>query len=246
MSGIGMQLGRVLERAEFGEHLLTIAEEVQQGIAQDLHDDVGQELTGLGLKTETLAEMLAPAETQAGKIAADVAAAVDRIRRKIRGLARGLLPNGIEEGLLADALGHLAAAATAGSQIACTFNCSHPDPVFDSRVATHLYRIAQEAVSNAVRHSGARNIRITVDQEDGETNLKIEDDGTGLSGDAPQAGGMGLRTMRYRAELIGGRLKIGRGPSGGTQVVCRLSPQKCGPRYLTEDEADGCQGVDRG
>ena len=86
----------------------------------------------------------------------------------------------------------------------------------------HLYRIAQEAVSNAVRHSRARNIRITLEQENGETALTIEDDGAGLARDASQAGGMGLRTMRYRAGLIGGKLEVGPGPSGGTLVVCRL------------------------
>ena len=166
--------------------------------------------------------MLAPAETPAGKLAADIAAAVDRTRSKVRGLSRGLLPVELEEGLLAVAMRQLAAAATAGSLIACTFDCSHPDPVFDGRVATHLYRIAQEAVSNAVRHSGARNIRITLDRNDGETVLRIEDDGKGLSSDAAQAGGMGLRTMRYRAGLIGGTLEVGPGPSGGTRVVCRL------------------------
>ena len=172
---------------------------------------------------------------------------MDRTRGKVRGLSRGLLPVELEEGLLAVALGQLAATATTGSRIACTFDCSHPDPVFDSRVAMHLYRIAQEAVSNAVRHSGARNIRITLDQENGETALRIEDDGEGLSSEALQAGGMGLRTMRYRAGLIGGKLEVGPGPSGGTQVVCRLPPrQKCGPRYVIGDKADGCQGPDRG
>ena len=105
MVSVGMQLGRVIERAEFEEHLLTTAEEIQRGIAQDLHDDVGQELTGLGLKAETLAEMLAPAKTPAGKLAADIAAAVDRTHDKVRGLSRGMLPIELEEGLLAGALG---------------------------------------------------------------------------------------------------------------------------------------------
>jgi PAS domain S-box-containing protein len=225
MAGIGMQLGRVVERADFEEHLLTAAEAIRRGIAQDLHDDVGQELTGLGLKAETLAEMLASAETPAGKLAADVAATVDRTRGKVRGLSRGLLPIELEEGLLADALGELVSSTTTGSRIVCKFDCPHPDPVFDGRVAVHLYRIAQEAVSNAVRHSGARNVRITLDQENGETVLRIEDDGKGLGNEAAQAGGMGLRTMRYRAGLIGGKLEVGPGPSGGTRVVCRLSPR---------------------
>jgi PAS domain S-box-containing protein len=218
------------EDAEFQEHLLTTAEDIQRRIAQDLHDDVGQELTGLGLKAETLAETLASTKSPARKLAADMATAVDRTRGKVRGLSRGLLPVELEEGLLAVAMGQLVDATTAGSRIVCKFDCSHSDPVFDRRISMHLYRIAQEAVSNAVRHGRARSIRITLDQEDGETALKIEDDGEGLWSEASQTGGMGLRTMQYRAELIGGKLEIGPGPSGGTQVICRLSPpHKCGP-----------------
>jgi hypothetical protein len=225
MASIGMQLGRVVERADFEEHLLAFAEAIRRGIAQDLHDDVGQELTGLGLKAATLAEMLAPAETPAGKLAVDVAASVDRTRSKVRGLSRGLLPIELEEGLLVDAIEQLVNSTTTGSHIECKFDCPHRDLVFDGRVAVHLYRIAQEAVSNAVRHSRARSIRITLDEENGETALKIEDTGEGLGSEAAQAGGMGLRTMRYRAGLIGGKLDVGPGPSGGTQVVCRLSPR---------------------
>ena len=93
-------------------------------------------------------------------------------------------------------------------------------------MAVHLYHIAQEAVSNAVRHSGARNIRIALEHEQGEAALRIEDDGGGLSRGGLLAGGMGLRTMRYRAGLIGGTLEVGPGPSGGTQVVCRLPLQQ--------------------
>jgi PAS domain S-box-containing protein len=223
MLGVGMQLGRVIERAQFEEYLLSVAEDIQRRIAQDLHDDVGQELTGLELKAETLVEMLSATAHPAGRLAADVAVAVQRTRRKVRGLSRGLLPVELEEGLLVDALGRLAAGATPGAPIACTFFCSHPNPVFDNRVATHLYRIAQEAVSNALRHSGAKNIRIALDQEQGQAVLSIEDDGRGLPASAPQAAGMGLRTMRYRAGLIGGKLEMGPGPRGGIQIVCRFS-----------------------
>ena len=223
MVGVGLQLARVIERAEFEEHLLTVAEEIQRGIAQDLHDDVGQELTGLGLKAQTLAEMLAPGGTPAGKLAANIATAVDRTHDKVRGLSRGMLPIELGEGLLASALEQLAAATTAGSRIACKLDCSRPDAAFDSRVSMHLYRIAQEAVSNAVRHSRAQNIRISLDHEDGKTVLRIEDEGKGLPTSRALAGGMGLRTMHYRAGLIGGKLEVGPGSRGGTQVVCRLA-----------------------
>ena len=95
MLGVGIQLGRVLERANFQEHLLAIPEEIQRAIAQDLHDDLGQEMTGLGLKAKTLAEMLAPTKTPAAQLAADMAATVDRTRTKVRGLSRRLLPSNL-------------------------------------------------------------------------------------------------------------------------------------------------------
>jgi signal transduction histidine kinase len=224
MVGVGMQLGRVIERAGFEEHLLAIAEDVQGDMAQDLHDDVGQELTGLGLKAETLAEMLASAERPTAKLAADIVAAVDRTHDKVRRLSRGLLPVELEEGFLAEALEQLVAATSEGSRITCKLDCLHSDPVFDSRISTHLYRIAQEAVSNAVRHSGAQKIQITLDEKDGATTLTIQDDGTGISTKPATGRGMGLRTMRYRASLIDATLEFGESPGGGAQVVCRLTP----------------------
>jgi two-component system CheB/CheR fusion protein len=223
LAGVGVQLGRAIERAEFAEHLLTTAEEIQRRIAQDLHDDVGQELAGLGLTAETLAETVASSEMPAGKLVASIVAAVDRMHDKVRGLARGMSPMELEEGMLAGALKQLAATTSEISHIGCNFTGAHPDPVFNNRVSVHLYRIAQAAVANAVRHSGAHNIRITLDGKDGKTVLSIEDDGTGISREAAQTEGMGLRTMRYRAGLIGGKLEVGPGPGGGTQVVCRMA-----------------------
>ena len=249
MVGVGLQLGRVIERAEFEEYLLTIAEDVQRGIAQDLHDDVGQELTGLGLKAATLAEMLLPVKTAAFELAADIVANVKRAHDKVRGLSRGMLPHEVEEGLLADALEHLAATSTARSRVRCDFTCPQPDLVCDSGVSVHLYRIAQEAVANALRHSGARNIRITLAQENSQIVLGIDDDGIGPPSESKQAGGMGLRSMRYRAELIGGKLEFGHRPGGGTQIVLRLvSPPPPKIRNATNNRrrADGYQNLDCG
>jgi len=223
LAGVGLQLGRVVERARFEEHLLTIADEIRQDIAQDLHDNVGQELTGLGLMAATLAEMLPSAETPAGKLAAGVVATVKHAHDTVRGLSRGMLPLELEDGLLAVALEQLTSVTSGSSLIKCSFTCPQPDLVFDSRVSVHLYRIAQEAVANALRHSGAHSIRITLAKEDGEIVLGIEDDGTGPPSESAQAGGMGLRIMRYRAGLIGGKLEFGSGLGGGTQVVCRVA-----------------------
>jgi PAS domain S-box-containing protein len=224
MTDVGIQLGHVIERAQFQEHLLAIADEVQRRIAQDLHDDVGQELMGLALKAETLAELLASAETPIEQLAADIALAAERTRRKIRTVSRQMLPLEADAGLLAEAIEHLAADTAAASHITCTFHCSHRDAVFDSRRSVQLYRIAQEAVANAVRHSRATNIRIDLTRENGKPVLKIEDNGMGMPLETAHKEGMGLRIMRYRAELIDADFEISPSRKGGTQVVCRLSP----------------------
>ena len=200
---------------------MTIADEIRQDIAQDLHDNVGQELTGLGLMAATLAEMLPPAETPAGKLAAALWPPWTARTTRSAGFLGECCRSSWRRGCWPAHWSNLPLRHPQALGFKCEFTCSQPDPVFDSRVSMHLYRIAQEAVANALRHSGAHSIRITLAGENGEITLGIEDDGTGPPSEAAQAGGMGLRTMRYRAGLIGGKLEIGSSPGGGTQVVCR-------------------------
>ena len=126
-------------------------------------------------------------------------------------------------GSLAGALEQLAAAAGGGSRAACSFHNAHPPTVFDGRVATHLYRIAQESVSNAFHHGDARNVRISLEKVNGRTTLEVEDDGRGFSDASSSTDGLGLMIMRYRAGLIGGTLEIGPRRGGGTLVRCRLA-----------------------
>jgi signal transduction histidine kinase len=100
--------------------------------------------------------------------------------------------------------------------------CELPEWEYDARSSTQLYRIAQEATSNAIRHARARRIRITMEKERDDILLMIEDDGMGLSDDLPANQGMGLQTMRYRAGMLGGTLEMHSGQDGGTRVVCRI------------------------
>jgi signal transduction histidine kinase len=102
-------------------------------------------------------------------------------------------------------------------------------------MAQHLYRIAQEALSNAVRHAHARRIAMELRGSTGELALQVEDDGMGLLADR-RSGGMGLRTMGYRAQILGGRLMITPAPGGGTRVAC------CVPRPVSLPSAPGQSG----
>jgi signal transduction histidine kinase len=221
MVSIGMQVGRVIERVAFEGHLLTISELAQRRIAQDLHDDVGQELTGLALKMETLVDML-DGKKKAHELARDVMIAIDRTRGKIRAVSRGIYPAELDAGMLPSALGQLARTTTEGSRVRCVLECARHDLVLDSWMALHLYRIAQEAISNAIRHGGAHNISIGVELQEEVVTLSVIDDGTGLPAAESRKGGMGLRIMQHRARLIGGLMEIGPGESGGTRIVCRV------------------------
>ena len=104
----------------------------------------------------------------------------------------------------------------------CRFECATPISVKDNIVATHLYRIAQEAISNAARHGRATTIVVALRKTANETRLSVTDDGCGLPAPAARSGGMGLRIMKYRAELIGAVLTIGAAKGAGTSVACAL------------------------
>jgi PAS domain S-box-containing protein len=225
MASVGMQLGRVIERKAFQDRLLTLAEEEHRRIGQELHDDVGQELTGLALKAETLAEMLGDDESPAGSLAGEIVVSIDRTRKKTRALSRGLVPMEVDAPGLEDALEGLALRIGEGKTVSCTFRRHNHGRVADSRTATQLYRIAQEAVANALGHPQTTAVDITLRDGEESTILQIGDDGPGLPPETERGAGLGLQIMRHRAGLIGGKLMVESLPSGGTRVTCRL------PRY---------------
>ena len=107
-------------------------------------------------------------------------------------------------------------------RVDCRFLAKGTVPVADQGSAIHLYRIAQEAVSNAIRHGKARRIRIQLGTEDGRVGLTVRDDGIGIPRKLPRQKGMGLPIMQYRAEVMGGSLAVQRKPGGGTTVVCAV------------------------
>jgi len=172
----------ISERRAFEEKLLSIAEEEQRRIGQDLHDDIGQELTGLALKVETLAEMLGKGCTprQELALASGIMTALDRTRGKVRLLTRGMVPVEIDSKGLVLALKELTSRLGEANKVACLFECSVPPRVADWRVATQLYHIAQEAIANAIKHGKARKIRVSLQTRRNGTRLEIKDNGKGF------------------------------------------------------------------
>jgi signal transduction histidine kinase len=142
--------------------------------------------------------------------------------RQARMLSRGLSPVSLEADGLMSALKELTENASKLFNKSCQFECPRPVSIQDNIVATHLYRIAQEAISNAARHGRANKIVVALSRTDKETTLRITDDGTGLPTTTARSDGMGLRIMKYRAEVIGASLTIGAAKNGGTSLVCTL------------------------
>jgi signal transduction histidine kinase len=208
------------ERARLEKELLEVSEREQRRIGHDLHDSLCQHLTGTALAGQVLGEKLAAKSLPEAADANRVVALVEDGINLARNLARGISPIEMEAEGLMDAFREFAAHITAISKVTCVFDCPAPVLVNNATAATHLYRIAQEAVSNAIRHGKARHIGISLFERGGLLNLAIEDDGIGLP-DAWQKGpGLGTRIMAHRAAMIGATLSVEPNPTGGTLVRC--------------------------
>lgn len=218
-------LGRdVSARRWLERRLLTVSDDEQQRIGADLHDGLGQQLTGLSCLAAALRDRLKevrPTEaTQAGMIA-DLA---NEAVAQSRALARGLCPVQLENAGLVLALEELAAQAHTLHGVACRFEVKGPAPQCDHLTALHLYRITQEAIHNAVRHGKARHIRVTLSSRGHEHWLRITDDGRGFATEAHgRAPGGGLRLMGYRATVIGGAFSVDSRPGHGTHIICHFT-----------------------
>ena len=157
--------------------------------------------------------------------AADASKVVELVEEGMnlaRNLARGLYPVEMEaEGLMA-AFQELATSITKGTRIQCVFECDVPVLVHDDALATHLYRIAQEAVRNAIQHGKPKRIGINLSERGQLLTLTVEDDGQGIPDTGPETKGLGVRIMAHRASMVGGTFSIEPAPTGGTIVTCSL------------------------
>jgi signal transduction histidine kinase len=208
------------ERMRLEEEILSISEREQQRIGHDLHDSLCQHLTGVALAGEVLSEQLAAKSLPEKKAIDHIVEMVEGAIDLTRTLARGLHPFDLTGEGFTDALRQLAATMTEGLKTPCTFECDTPVEICEPGVATHLYRIAQEAVTNAVKHSNAREIVVRLEAGTDGLMLTISDDGVGVPSRMPA--GMGLRTMAYRASVIGASFNVERQLSRGTRVACKL------------------------
>lgn len=217
--GVGFD---ITERKRMEQAVLEVGASVQRRIAQDLHDGLGQHLTGIAFMSKVLAQNLSEAGRLEAAAADKIVSLVNEAISKTRELARGLLPVLSESDGLLSALNRWAAEVEALFHIPCQIVCLEPVDVADVGIATHLYHIAQEAVNNAIRHAKPSHLSVSLTRSKSGGVLTIEDDGTGFPEGAPRHDGLGLRIMRYRADIVGGSLAIQPRDSGGTVVCCRF------------------------
>lgn len=218
----------LLERAQrLEQEIVSISENERLRIGQDLHDGLCQYLAALACAATSLRDDLAETsmQTEAGS-ADEIAQGLRDAVVETRNLARGLVPVPLEDAGLVSALRGLAHSVTRLQGINCTVQSDDCAIAQDEIRATHLYRIAQEAISNATRHGRARNIAISLTTIGDRIALQVTDDGIGMSKMAAKHNGMGLNVMNYRARLSGGELTIQEAPNGGTIVSCTAPTNK--------------------
>ena len=212
----------IAARQRLEQEILKLSEREQQRIGRHLHDELGQQLAAISFLSHTLATALAASGSPAADQARKICEAIGDALSLTRSLARGLHPVALKsDGLLA-ALTDLAGQTAETYAIECRFKGPAIDPPLDDIAATHLYRIASEAVSNAVNHGKASVIDLSLECGPAASVLRVCDNGHGMPRSSPRRKGMGLRIMRYRADVIGGTLVFSTPRHGGTTVTCSV------------------------
>jgi PAS domain S-box-containing protein len=220
-------LEEVEGRKRLEKEILNISEREQQRLGQELHDSLGQQLTGVAFMTKVLEQKLTMKSPEEAADVAEIAKLVSQATVQARGLARGLHPVDLDASSLMSSLEELAASMEQLFGVRCTFECDKPVEVDDTEMAVHLYRIAQEAVTNAIKHGRAKNIRIGLAYGRNKSVMTVKSDGLDFPEEFEARGtGMGLQIMDHRADIIGGSLDIGRGAKGGTIVTCGFPGKK--------------------
>jgi PAS domain S-box-containing protein len=215
----------ISERKRMEKSILDISAREQRRIGQDLHDGLGQLLTGVAFMSKVQEQRLAEREAPEAADATKIVSLVNDAIRKTRELSRGLLP------VVSDSFGLMSALQRYAGEIqdlfgvSCRFHCEAPVLIHDEAKATHLYHIAQEAVNNAIKHGRSKNIMMHLYAGQDRGTLIVRDDGVGINPLPRNHGGMGLHIMKYRAGMIGGALELRRDSVNGTIVTC-MFPMK--------------------
>jgi PAS domain S-box-containing protein len=210
----------ITERKAAEKAIVEISGRERQRMGQDLHDGVCQQLTGISYMVKALEQRLESNAASESKTASQIGQLIKQAIEQTRSLARGLFPVELESNGLMGALQELAVHTERMFNITCTYVCDYPILLENHDAAMHLYRISQEAITNAVTHGKATQVVIHLFEVDGTVHLQIRNNGESLPESLDRGHGMGLRIMGYRARVIGATLSIQMDGNGGTLVTC--------------------------
>ncbi|HET6326936.1 MAG TPA: PAS domain-containing protein [Planctomycetaceae bacterium] len=215
---------RTVQLDELAREMANITEQERQSLGRQLHDTLGQQITAIGVLAATLKEHQ---ENGSGRneVADKLEASIEEAKRQTRALTKGLFPVDVDAQGLRIALEELATETTSLFRISCRFECDEPISIDNNFTATQLFLIAREAVQNSARHAKASKVVIRLHDSAGIW-LSVEDDGKGLPGEIDGNAGMGLRIMRHRADLIGGKLDLDSRDRRGTRVTLHVTKTK--------------------
>jgi len=221
-SSVALILGLdVTEQKKLERQVIETGEAERRSIGRDLHDSLGQRLTGLALLAEGIAGAVEDSLPDRARLAQQMVALAKESIAEVRAMSKGLNPLGLGQGGLVASLAELAETVQAQSGIRCESHCDEGLAIEDTVLAMNLYRIAQEAVTNAAKHSRARHIWIRLAESPSSILLEVRDDGTGM----PQRtdnGGLGMRTMSYRTSVMNGTFGVRPAPDKGTVLSCSV------------------------
>ena len=215
----------ITERKRLEKEILEISEREQRRIGQDLHDGLCQHLAGIEMLSQVLAQKLSSRSKEAAARATEIAKAVREAISQTRLLARGLSPVTLESEGLMSALTELALNTEKMFRVRCSFECAEVVKFDNHAAATHLFRIVQEAVSNALKHGKAKKISIQLREDPARLHLQVSDNGIGFPKNFTGGNGMGLRIMQTRISMVGGTVTIEQNATGGVTVICS-APKK--------------------
>jgi two-component system, LuxR family, sensor kinase FixL len=212
----------ITQRKRLEREILEVSGREQRRIGRDLHDGLCQHLAGIGFLAQALARRMSSNHEPPAKDAEEIARLIDEAISLAKGLTRGLLPVRLESDGLESGLVELAGHAEKLFGVSCRVEGCGSHSKVDANVALHAYRIAQEALNNAIKHGHASQVVICLTAETPNMTLTVKDDGIGFCVGRDNGIGMGLGIMRYRARMVGGTLSIESGGTRGTTVTCRF------------------------
>jgi PAS domain S-box-containing protein len=219
MTGVNID---ITERKRLEREIIEASDSEMRRIGHDLHDGAGQQLTALALSCASLQHELQATAPQCVESFRKIGSELHNVIREIRMLSHGLAPVSFEENGLTEALRRLADNTLSVAKVDCEFEEPANGDSCDPETAAQLYRIAQEAVNNALKHGQAGKIVIALEANRDRTELHVSDNGKGFSQSSAIGQGLGLHAMKYRADVIGAELRIESHQGKGTRITCTL------------------------